>query len=230
VVVFWHVLRGNANGNGHVWIGLSARQVRKRGQQTDAPRHSREPHHPKWVIAPADISSGAAAIEGEPMPEYLAPGVYVEEVSFRSNVIEGVGTTTTGLVGPTRYRPLYDPLDVLTSLSDYELVYGDGQPLEFLDIGLVDNCMWQAVRAFFTEGGRRRGALVPHRAGARGRAPRILGAGAARGPGRGAADVRRARGPARVAGAAGALPHGGRDRARASGLAVADIARKRRLP
>ena len=38
------------------------------------------------------------------MPEYLAPGVYVEEVSFRSKSIEGVSTTTTGFVGPARYR------------------------------------------------------------------------------------------------------------------------------
>ena len=29
------------------------------------------------------------------MPEYLAPGVYIEEVSFRSKSIEGVGTSTT---------------------------------------------------------------------------------------------------------------------------------------
>ena len=63
------------------------------------------------------------------MPEYLAPGVYVEEVSFRSKSIEGVSTTTTAFVGPTRYGPLYDPPDVLTSLADFEAVYGDGQPL-----------------------------------------------------------------------------------------------------
>ena len=88
------------------------------------------------------------------MPEYLAPGVYVEEVSFRSKSIEGVGTTTTGFVGPTRYGPLYDPPDVLTSLADFENTYGDGQQLDF-DGELIDNYMWQAARAFFTEGGTR---------------------------------------------------------------------------
>ncbi len=36
------------------------------------------------------------------MPEYLAPGVYVEEVSFRSKSIEGVATSTTGFAGMTR--------------------------------------------------------------------------------------------------------------------------------
>ena len=30
------------------------------------------------------------------MPEYLAPGVYVEETSFRSKSIEGVGTVVAG--------------------------------------------------------------------------------------------------------------------------------------
>jgi uncharacterized protein len=88
------------------------------------------------------------------MPEYLAPGVYVEEVSFRSKSIEGVSTTTTGFVGPTRYGPLWDPPDVLTSLSDFELVYGDGEQLEF-DGETIDNYIWQAARAFFNEGGRR---------------------------------------------------------------------------
>ena len=39
------------------------------------------------------------------MPEYLAPGVYVEETSFRSKSIEGVSTSTTGFVGPARKGP-----------------------------------------------------------------------------------------------------------------------------
>jgi hypothetical protein len=36
------------------------------------------------------------------MPEYLSPGVYVEETSFRAKSIEGVSTSTTAFVGPTR--------------------------------------------------------------------------------------------------------------------------------
>jgi phage tail sheath protein FI len=99
------------------------------------------------------------------MPEYLAPGVYVEEVSFRSRSIEGVSTTTTGFIGPTRYGPTDLPPDVLTSLLDFEHIYGDGQQLSFLVDGAtsdtaqnrytVDNYMWHAVRAFFEEGGKR---------------------------------------------------------------------------
>ena len=89
------------------------------------------------------------------MPEYLAPGVYVEEVSFRSKVIEGVSTTTTGFVGPTRYGPLELEPDILTSLVEFEQSYGDRQKLAY-GTGLVtDNYMWHAARAFFTEGGKR---------------------------------------------------------------------------
>src|SRR5438093_6791609 len=91
------------------------------------------------------------------MPEYLAPGVYVEEVSFRSKSIEGVSTTTTGFIGPTRYGPTDLTPDLLTSLLDFEHVYGDGQPLVFGDDPSrpMDNFMWHAVRAFFEEGGKR---------------------------------------------------------------------------
>jgi phage tail sheath protein FI len=42
------------------------------------------------------------------MPEYLAPGVYTEEVSFRAKSIEGVATSTTGYAGLTRARPSRD--------------------------------------------------------------------------------------------------------------------------
>ena len=39
------------------------------------------------------------------MPEYLTPGVYVEETSFRSRSIEGVPTSTFGMAGRTAVRP-----------------------------------------------------------------------------------------------------------------------------
>ena len=40
------------------------------------------------------------------MAQYLAPGVYVEEVSYSAPSIEGVGTTTTGFAGPTLTGPV----------------------------------------------------------------------------------------------------------------------------
>jgi hypothetical protein len=36
------------------------------------------------------------------VPEYLAPGVYVEETSYRSKSIEGVPTSTRGFLGSIR--------------------------------------------------------------------------------------------------------------------------------
>jgi hypothetical protein len=89
------------------------------------------------------------------MPEYLAPGVYVEEVSFRSKSIEGVSTTTTGFIGPARYGPVDLEPDIITSLGEFERVYGDRQQLNFKDAGKVHNYLWHAVRAFFEEGGKR---------------------------------------------------------------------------
>jgi len=89
------------------------------------------------------------------MPEYLAPGVYVEETSFRSKSIEGVSTTTTGFIGPARYGPLDLEPEIITSLGEFERTYGDRQQLNFSDAALMDNYLWHAARAFFEEGGKR---------------------------------------------------------------------------
>ena len=91
------------------------------------------------------------------MPEYLAPGVFVEEVSFRSKSIEGVSTTTTGFIGPCRYGSVTDAPDILTSLTEFERSFGDGNPLAFGADGstLGANYLAHAVRSFFEEGGKR---------------------------------------------------------------------------
>ncbi len=89
------------------------------------------------------------------MPEYLAPGVFVEEVSFRSKSIEGVSTTTTGFVGPARYGPLDLEPELITSLVEFERTYGGREKLGYADAGEIDNYLWHAVRAFFEEGGKR---------------------------------------------------------------------------
>jgi hypothetical protein len=88
------------------------------------------------------------------MPEYLAPGVYVEEVSFRSKSIEGVSTTTTAFVGPTRYGPVDLVPDVITSLVEFERIYGDRQQIVFSG-SARHNFMWHGVRQFFENGGKR---------------------------------------------------------------------------
>jgi uncharacterized protein len=95
------------------------------------------------------------------MPEYLAPGVYVEEVSFRAKSIEGVATSTTGFAGVARYGPVQYPDGpastrprVITSYTEFERVYGGLRPLE-LDSGDRTAYLAHAVRAFFNNGGRR---------------------------------------------------------------------------
>lgn len=89
------------------------------------------------------------------MPEYLAPGVYVEETSFRSKSIEGVGTSTTGFVGATRYGPLDGEPELMTSFSQFERIYGGLDPLAYLDSSTTPNYLAHAVRNFFDNGGSR---------------------------------------------------------------------------
>jgi phage tail sheath protein FI len=99
------------------------------------------------------------------MPEYLAPGVYVEEVSFRSKSIEGVSTTTTAFVGPTRYGPVDLVPDVITSLGEFERIYGDRQQISFGG-SPRHNYMWHATRQFFENGGKRLYVARVYRPGA----------------------------------------------------------------
>ncbi|MFQ6030559.1 MAG: hypothetical protein ACE5Q6_24060, partial [Dehalococcoidia bacterium] len=96
------------------------------------------------------------------MPEYLAPGVYVEEVSFRSKSIEGVSTSTTGFVGPTRFGPINGEPELLTNFNQFERIFGGLDRLIFRPGGdftepldPMHNFMAHAVRAYFDNGGRR---------------------------------------------------------------------------
>jgi hypothetical protein len=94
------------------------------------------------------------------MPEYLAPGVYVEEVSFRSKSIEGVATSTTGFAGMTQYGPVFysegpttsEPV-LTTSWVDFERMYGGLEPLHVPDERLPYTA--HAARVFFLNGGKR---------------------------------------------------------------------------
>jgi phage tail sheath protein FI len=92
------------------------------------------------------------------MPEYLAPGVYVEETSFRAKSIEGVGTSTTAFVGPTRRGPVDGVPEMVTSLTDFEHIYGSLENLALSDVADARrrlNFVAHAVRAYFDNGGSR---------------------------------------------------------------------------
>jgi len=87
------------------------------------------------------------------MAEYLAPGVYLEEVSFRHKSIEGVGTSVAAVVGPTRTGPLRGVPEVMTSFADFVRTYGG---LDDLQLGgtAVLNHTAIAAKAFFDNGGK----------------------------------------------------------------------------
>jgi uncharacterized protein len=94
------------------------------------------------------------------MPEYLAPGVYVEEVSFRAKSIEGVPTSTTGMAGLARYGPVQyggGPIRseprLITSFTEFETVYGGLEELA-ISGGRIP-FLAHAARAFFANGGKR---------------------------------------------------------------------------
>jgi len=96
------------------------------------------------------------------MAEYLAPGVYVEEVSFRSKSIEGVPTSTTGFAGMARYGPVQYPGGptsseprLITSFTEFERIYGGLEPLHLEGGDVRVNYLAHSARAFFLNGGKR---------------------------------------------------------------------------
>jgi uncharacterized protein len=96
------------------------------------------------------------------MPEYLSPGVYVEEVSFRAKSIEGVPTSTTGMVGLAHFGPTYyagGPTSVeprlVTSYTEFERIYGGLERLQLSDAPDRECYLAHAARAFFANGGKR---------------------------------------------------------------------------
>ena len=85
------------------------------------------------------------------MPEYLAPAVYVEEIDTGNKPIEGVSTSTAGMIGVTERGPAGVPI-LVTSYGEY--VRWFGERLNRADFG--DHCyLPHAVDGFFTNGGKR---------------------------------------------------------------------------
>ena len=90
------------------------------------------------------------------MANYLAPAVYVEEVSFRAPSIEGVGTTTTGFAGPTLTGPVGTVPQLLTSFGDFQSIYGGYDQLSFsndVTDPMNTNFLALGVKGFFDNGG-----------------------------------------------------------------------------
>ncbi|GLF96825.1 phage tail sheath family protein [Streptomyces yaizuensis] len=77
------------------------------------------------------------------MPNYLSPGVYVEEVASGSRPIEGIGTSVAAFVGLAPTGALDEPT-LVTNWSQYVAQFG-----EFVD----GYYLAQAVYGFFNNGG-----------------------------------------------------------------------------
>jgi phage tail sheath protein FI len=85
------------------------------------------------------------------MPEYLSPGVYVEEIDTGSKPIEGVSTSTAGMLGLTERGPANVPM-LVTNTGDYAQMFGG--LLDRTDFGDRGH-LPLAVDGFFRNGGRR---------------------------------------------------------------------------
>jgi phage tail sheath protein FI len=104
------------------------------------------------------------------MTEYLAPGVPVEETTSRATPIEGVDTSTAAFVGPTLSGPLRGAPPLLTSVAEFERLYGGAAELDAGHNALRRcNYVAHAVRAYFVNGGTR--LYVARAAARRGRLP-----------------------------------------------------------
>jgi phage tail sheath protein FI len=79
------------------------------------------------------------------MPEYLAPGVYVEEIEVGAKPIEGVSTSTAGFLGETERGPTKPQL--VTSFLQFQRFYGG-----YLS---GEKYLPYAVEGFFANGGQR---------------------------------------------------------------------------
>ncbi|MFQ5628760.1 MAG: phage tail sheath family protein [bacterium] len=79
------------------------------------------------------------------MPEYLSPGVYIEEFEIGAKPIEGVSTSTAAFLGETE-RGTTTP-ELVTSLTDYRRKFG----------GYFGATKYlpHSVKAFFDNGGKR---------------------------------------------------------------------------
>src|SRR5215510_2898771 len=109
------------------------------------------------------------------MPEYLAPGVFIEEIPAKLKAIEGVSTSTAGMAGPAERGPVPGlpapfngasadaaigtyviPRDaaptLVTSFAEFTRQFGGALPLPDPN---HHGYLARAVKGFFDNGGKR---------------------------------------------------------------------------
>ena len=86
------------------------------------------------------------------MPEYLSPGVYVEETEIGGKPIEGVSTSTAGLLGETERGPTN--LRLITGFGQYQRLYGK-HAWKTQQEKARKSYLPYAIEGFFANGGKR---------------------------------------------------------------------------
>ncbi|MEU8636540.1 phage tail sheath C-terminal domain-containing protein [Amycolatopsis sp. NPDC048633] len=99
------------------------------------------------------------------MPEYLSPGVYVEEVDAGPRPIAGVSTSTVGMVGVTQRGPTTGKPKLVTNFLEFQTTFGgflpEPAPLvrdKWVNDPAEGGRWWLfplAVKGFFDNGGQR---------------------------------------------------------------------------
>ena len=82
------------------------------------------------------------------MPEYLYPGVYVEEVETGNKPIEGVSTSTVGFLGVAERGPTKPTL--ITGFPEFLRTFGS-----YVKEGDFDRYLAYGIEGFFQNGGQR---------------------------------------------------------------------------
>jgi phage tail sheath protein FI len=99
------------------------------------------------------------------MPEYLSPGVYVEEVDAGPRPIAGVSTSTAGMVGVTQRGPTTGKPKLVTNFLEFQTTFGGFLPEPDPTVrdtwanNPAEGGRWWlfplAVKGFFDNGGQR---------------------------------------------------------------------------
>ena len=79
------------------------------------------------------------------MPQYMSPGVYVEEIPTGPQPIQGVSTSIAGFLGPTERGP--EDIQFVSSWVQYQNLYGG-------HLGVNTSFLSYAVQGFFDNGGQ----------------------------------------------------------------------------
>jgi len=97
------------------------------------------------------------------MPEFLSPGVFIEEVDAGPKPIEGVSTSTAGAVGVTTFGPTEGKPVLVTSFAEFTRIFGP--PMPEPTGGLFNKWIdkeggrwWEfalSIKGFFDNGGQR---------------------------------------------------------------------------